>query len=116
MYIFSVIKNARGMAGSGKAVWRSAKFPTFIGSYWWETRGTRGSRKCQWILKKLETKTLRLSQSVPLNGREEIVPYFLLEIKLFQLARISWKFIRGDIQSARKKEFSITGCTEPKEF
>ena len=36
------------------------------------------------LYKKLETKTLCLSQSVPLNGREEMVLYCLLEIKLFQ--------------------------------
>jgi len=38
------------------------------------------------LYKKLETKSLCLSQPVPLNGREKSVPYFFLGDKAFPLS------------------------------
>ena len=43
--MFSDTQNRTGMAGSGEAVSRPVEFLTFVGGYWWETRGATVSKK-----------------------------------------------------------------------
>jgi hypothetical protein len=55
-------------------------------------------------IKKLETKTLRLPQPVPLNGREKSVPYFFIGDEAFPLSENLMKVYPGQHPKGSKEQ------------
>jgi len=66
------------------------------------------------LYKKLETKTLRLPQPVPLNGREKSVPYFFIGDEAFPLNKNLMSLSRTTFKGLKRTNFQLQDLQSPK--